>query len=144
MDNNIMILGIVISLLFYELTGISPSGLIVAGYFALNFNSPYRIVYTFGVVVLTWGIAKILSNFMILYGRRRFAVMIILSFVINVLIIRSGLLNQTPGIIGKIVPGIIALEWERQGILKSTLALGVVVILILLVIIGLGIPAISF
>lgn len=139
-----MILGIVISLLFYELTGISPSGLIVAGYFALNFNSPHRIVYTFGVVVLTWGIAKILSNFMILYGRRRFAVMIILSFVINVLIIRSGLLNQTPGIIGKIVPGIIALEWERQGILKSTLALGVVVILILLVIMGLGIPAISF
>ncbi|MBF4695636.1 poly-gamma-glutamate biosynthesis protein PgsC [Fusibacter ferrireducens] len=143
MDNNIIILGIVISLLFYELTGISPSGLIVAGYFALNFHSPYRIAYTFGVVLLTWGIAKLLSKVMILYGRRRFAVMILLSFAINVLVIRSGVLVHTPGIIGKIVPGIIALEWERQGVLKSTLSLGIVVVLNLLVIMWLGVPVIS-
>ncbi len=139
-----MILGIVISLFFYELTGISPSGLIVAGYFALNFHSPYRILYTFGIVLLTWGLAKILSNFVILYGRRRFAVMILLSFVINSIIIQSGVLVHTPGIIGKIVPGIIALEWERQGVLKSTLALGVVVILNLLVIMWLGVPVVTF
>lgn len=35
MSNNIIILGIIISIIFYEITEISPGGMIVPGYIAL-------------------------------------------------------------------------------------------------------------
>ena len=96
----IVLAGVAISLLFVELTGLSPAGLIVPGYLALCLQTPWRIVYTLAVAVAAWGIAKLLGNVMILYGRRRFAVM---------------------------VPGIMAQELERQGFLKSLVPLAAVV-----------------
>ena len=74
MYHNIVLLGVVLSILFYELTGFSPAGLIVSGYLALCLQTPARIAYTLFVVLLTWAAARVLSRWMILYGRRRFAV----------------------------------------------------------------------
>lgn len=65
----IVLAGVAISLLFVELTGLSPAGLIVPGYLALCLQTPWRIVYTLAVAVAAWGIAKLLGNVMILYGR---------------------------------------------------------------------------
>ena len=116
----IVLAGVAISLLFVELTGLSPAGLIVPGYLALCLQTPWRIVYTLAVAVAAWGIAKLLGNVMILYGRRRFAVMVLLSFAID-------LLAYDPGMIGVLVPGIMAQELERQGFLKSLVPLAAVV-----------------
>ena len=118
----IVLAGVAISLLFVELTGLSPAGLIVPGYLALCLQTPWRIVYTLAVAVAAWGIAKLLGNVMILYGRRRFAVMVLLSFAIDL-----GLLAYDPGMIGVLVPGIMAQELERQGFLKSLVPLAAVV-----------------
>ncbi|MBS7525185.1 poly-gamma-glutamate biosynthesis protein PgsC [Fusibacter paucivorans] len=142
MANEIVILGIAFSLIFYELTGISPAGIIVPGYLALCLKVPSRIGYTFLVVAIAFVVYKVLSQWMIFYGRRRFAVMILLSFVVNFAIVKTGLLGHTPGIIGNIVPGLIALEWERQGILISTAALGVVVAITAFAVLWLNVPLI--
>lgn len=127
MYNQIVAVGIVVSILFTEITGLSPAGLIVPGYIALCLNTPERVIYTVVVALLAWGVSKILNNFIIIYGRRRFAVMIILSFCIDLLL---GYLIETmirPSLIGILVPGIIASEFEKQGVIKSLLCLGIVV-----------------
>ena len=85
-----------------------------------------------------WGGGKLLGNFMILYGRRRFAVMILLAFTIDLIIASSEILPYDPGIIGVLVPGIIANELERQGAVKSLMSLAVVVGILALIMMGMG------
>lgn len=134
----IVLIGVLVSLLFTELTGLSPAGLIVPGYIALNLQTPRRVVYTLLVALLAWGIGKALGKVMILYGRRRFAVMILLAFLINLAISSSGLLAYTPGMIGVLVPGIVAQEMEKQGIVKSLLSLAVVTGILALIMMAFG------
>ena len=80
----------------------------------------YEIVLA-GVAII------LLGNVMILYGRRRFAVMVLLSFAIDLAVTSLGLLAYDPGMIGVLVPGIMAQELERQGFLKSLVPLAAVV-----------------
>lgn len=133
MYHEIVLAGVAISLIFSELTGLSPAGLVVPGYIALSLQTPQRVVYTLALAFTAWGIAKILARFMILYGRRRFAVLILLAFAVDLVVNALGILSYDPGMIGVLVPGIIAQEMEKQGVAKSILSLGVVVgILVLL------------
>ena len=139
MYHEIVLIGVAVSLLFTELTGFSPAGLIVPGYIVLCLQTPVRIVYTLVIALLAWGGGKLLGNFMILYGRRRFAVMILLAFTIDLIIASSEILPYDPGIIGVLVPGIIANELERQGAVKSLMSLAVVVGILALIMMGMGI-----
>lgn len=139
MYNEIIVLGVVVSMLFYELTGLSPAGLIVPGYIVLCLQTPGRIVYTLAVVLLTVGAERLLANVVILYGRRKFAAMILLSFGINLLLVHSGLLPYDPGVIGYLVPGIIAQECDRQGILRTLAALAVAVGILALILMWNGV-----
>jgi len=133
MYHEVVLAGVAVSLLFSELTGLSPAGLVVPGYIALSLQTPWRVLYTLLVATLAWGAARMLERWMILYGRRRFAVLILLSFLINEVLVGGGILPYDPGMIGVLVPGIIANELEKQGVLKSLLSLAVVVgILVLL------------
>lgn len=133
MYHEVVLAGVAVSLLFSELTGLSPAGLVVPGYIALALQTPRRVIYTLLVAMLAWGAARLLNRWMILYGRRRFAVLILLSCLINEVIVGVGLLPYDPGMIGVLVPGIIANEVEKQGVLKSLLSLAAVVgILVLL------------
>lgn len=133
MYHEVVLVGVAVSLLFSELTGLSPAGLVVPGYIALSLQTPGRVLYTLLIALLAWGAARFLERWMILYGRRRFAVLILLSFLINEVITGVGALAYDPGMIGVLVPGIIANEVEKQGVLKSLLSLAVVVgILVLL------------
>jgi len=138
--HDIVILGVVLSLIYYECTGLSPAGLVVPGYIALCLQTPARIGYTLAVVLATWGLSRLLGNVTILYGRRRFAVMILLSFAINWAILKTGLLVHNPGLIGALVPGIIAQEFENQGVAKSLVSLSIVTGILALIMLWLGIP----
>lgn len=133
MYNEVVLIGVAVSLLFAEFTGLSPAGLVVPGYIALSLQSPVRVGYTLVIALLAWGSAKLLNRWMILYGRRRFAVLILLTYVLNALIVGSGILPFDPGMIGAVIPGIIANEFEKQGILKSLLSLSVVVGILVLI-----------
>lgn len=132
MYHEVVLAGVAVSLLFSELTGLSPAGLVVPGYIALSLQTPQRVLYTLLIAMLAWGAARLLERWVILYGRRRFAVLILLSFLINEAIVGPGLLPYDPGMIGVLVPGIIANELEKQGVLKSLLSLAVVVGILLL------------
>ena len=133
MYNEIVLIGVAVSLLFSEFTGLSPAGLVVPGYIALSLQSPIRVAYTLAIALLAWASARLLNRWMILYGRRRFTVLILLTYVLNALIVGSGILPFDPGMIGAVIPGIIANEFEKQGITKSLLSLSVVVGILVLV-----------
>lgn len=138
MYHEIVVAGVAISLIFAELTGLSPAGLIVPGYIALSMQTPHRVVYTLAVAVAAWGCARLLSRWMILYGRRRFAVLVLLAFAIDTAVSSLGLLPYDPGLIGVLVPGIMAQEMEKQGLVKSLLSLAVVVGILVLIIMWQG------
>lgn len=133
MYNEVVLVGVALSLIFSELTGLSPAGLVVPGYIALSLQTPSRVVYTLAIALLAWGVTKLMARWMILYGRRRFTVLILLTYVLNAIITGCGILPFDPGMIGAVIPGIIANEFEKQGIRKSLLSLAVVVgVLVLL------------
>lgn len=126
MTERILVLGILISILFYECTRLSPGGIIVPGYFALCLSTPLRIGYTLLLVLLTWAALQGLSNLLILYGKRRFALSIVISYLLNLAVVATGLLPFPVGVIGLIVPGILVREMEKQGVIKTLLSLAVV------------------
>ena len=89
-------------------------------------------------MLLTWGAFKLLSRYMLLFGRRQFAVMILVSFALGQML--GLLLPYDPGIIGYLVPGIMANQFVRQGPVKTLLALTVVVGFLALFMFLAGIP----
>ena len=137
---DIIVLGVVVSILFSELTRLSPAGLVVPGYFVLSLHSPMRAAYTLLIAFLALGAEKLLGRVMILYGRRSFAALILLSFLIDGAIQASGIWAGNPGMIGCLVAGILARELERQGIVRSLGALGVVTGILSLLLRAMGHP----
>lgn len=127
MVNEVIILGIILSIIFYEITEISPGGLIVPAYIAFYLDNPQRVVITILAGILTFLIVKFISNHAIVYGRRKFALYIMISFIIrvvlkyfNIYIVNEYELFILGGsIIGVIVPGIIAQEIDRHGMIRT-------------------------
>ena len=135
-------IGLVLSLLFTEMFGIAAGGMIVPGYLALNLTRPLDVLLTVGGGVATFVVVHTLSSFMILYGRRRTVVMIMVGYLIAMLVRwATGNYAHMHGtelqMIGFIIPGLIAIWLDRQGIVETLAALltaSVVVRLILIVV----------
>lgn len=112
-------LGIFFGLLFYEFIGLSPGGLVAPGYVALFLDQPIRIVGTLIVSICTFLLVNWVSNYVVMFGRRRFAVTMLTSFLLRwlweVLLLRSPVNIPELRVIGYIVPGLIANDMERQG-----------------------------
>jgi len=137
--NEVIVLGIIISMVYTELTGLS-AGLIIPGYLALSLHSPVRLIYTFAVAGAAVGLCRLLSRVVILYGRRRFALLIVLTFA---LIAGADILNFVPGgrsVIGILIPGILAREMDRQGFVDSMLSIAVTTGVLALILTAIGYP----
>ena len=134
-------LSVIMSFLTTELTGLLTGGMISAGYLAYWFGEPMRIVSTILMSVLIALILRLSRRFLILYGRRRFMMAILLS-VFGVYLVEKAyfflsVFSFDMRIIGYIIPGLIASDMEKQGILRTTLALfGVTVVVKLLTLWG--------
>lgn len=138
MFDKVIILGIFVSLIYSELTGFSPSGLIVPGYLALNASNPSRIFFTLLVSLITYLIIKFVSEYTIIYGKRQFAMSVGVSLLVNLIL--TTVMPSSLGIIGNIIPGIIANEWNKEGIIVSSISLTIVVLIIVLIMLALGMP----
>jgi len=122
-----IIIGTMLSLIYTEITGILPAGLVVAGYIALMYSHPYTILIIFLISCLTYlivthGVARIV----ILYGRRKYLAMMTVGVFITLLmeLLIPYLPYEFYGIagIGVIVPGIIANTIQRQGFVHTILS----------------------
>jgi poly-gamma-glutamate biosynthesis protein PgsC/CapC len=116
-----LVLGVTLSLIFTEKTGVLPAGLIVPGYLALVFEQPITILMIFLISILTYVIVVYgISKVVILYGRRKFTAMLITGIVIKVAFdyffpILPFEVFELRGI-GIIVPGLIANTMQKQGL----------------------------
>ena len=79
-------LGMIISLILTESVGVTAGGLIVPGYIALNLHSPYMVLITFLISILTLLILNFLSRFIIIYGKRRLVFCLLFSFILGSII----------------------------------------------------------
>lgn len=129
--NDTLLLGIILSLIFAEFTDLSPGGIIVPAYFAMYSYDPMRILGTLLIAVLSVAMVRLMSHYMILYGRRRFAVYVMTGIFLRMLL--GFALADTGFSIGYLIPGILGRDMEKQGIVPTLLSLGIVTLLIRLI-----------
>ena len=126
-------LGIVLSLILSESLGVTAGGIIVPGYISLYLHQPLQVLITFVVAAIVYGIIHLLSKVMLLYGKRRLVLALILGFFMGYIsrhYIYSPFDNLSFAVIGNIIPGLIANWMDRQGVVRT---LSVVIVTAVLV-----------
>jgi poly-gamma-glutamate biosynthesis protein PgsC/CapC len=123
----VLVIGVVTSLLMTEFIGIAPGGVIVPGFMALYADSPLVVAVTLADAALSFLAVRLLARYAILFGRRRYASFILAGFLARFLL-EVALPAAIPGTpllaaMGWLIPGIIAAEADRQGPLRTLLAL---------------------
>ncbi|MCD8915527.1 MULTISPECIES: poly-gamma-glutamate biosynthesis protein PgsC [Staphylococcus] len=119
-----LFVGIVLSLIFAEKFGITPAGLVVPGYLALIFDQPIMLLSVLLISCLTYFIvAHGISRVALLYGRRKFAAMILTGMIIKFIFdliypLTPFEVIQISGI-GIVIPGIIANTIQKQGTITT-------------------------
>jgi len=120
-------LGLAASLLYGELFGLAAGGMVVPGYVALYMDKPIDLGLTLLAALVTFGFLKGLSQVAIVYGRRRTALTILIGYLVGMVLrlwLDSPVAPFAEGaIIGFIIPGLIAIWYQRQGVLETTLSL---------------------
>ncbi|MDO5718083.1 MAG: poly-gamma-glutamate biosynthesis protein PgsC [Tissierellia bacterium] len=128
---------LLISLIYYELVNLSPGGIITPMYFGLFLYDHKRIGFTIIISFLAFFLVRLLDNIMILYGKRRFVTFLLIAIILKIsfskLFFSSSIFSINAESIGFIIPGLVAKDFDRQGIIPTLISLGVVSIIIKLV-----------
>jgi poly-gamma-glutamate biosynthesis protein PgsC/CapC len=139
--NEAIAVGLVYGFFFYEWVGLSAGGFVVPGYIALQLNNPLLLAGTLTVSLLAYATVKLASYYTILYGRRRFILMVLAGFtwqwVFKLLVVKGGVVVAEDSL-GFIIPGLIANEMGRQRILPTLLVLLTISVMVRLTLIALG------
>ena len=98
--------------------------MVVPGYFALHLGDPAMVAMTLAVGILTYLVVRFMMFFMVVYGRRRTVLMILVGFLIGALVrnyvsfeVSQYEIDLT--VIGFIIPGLIAIWIDRQGLVET-------------------------
>ena len=133
--SELALLSLTLSLIFTEVTGLLPGGIVVPYYFALYLDDPVKVAATVVSALVAVGAVKLLSGVTILYGRRRFAMYLIIGVLEKILFTYfyfgdSYMFFNLSMTIGYLVPGILGRQMERQGIGRTLGALAAVTLTI--------------
>lgn len=130
-------LSIILGFISSEFLNILSGGLVSAGYLAFFVEQPFRIVSTLLLSIVTCLIVRALQKVVIIYGRRRFMITVLISLLSTYFINRTFFymadVNQDLRIIGYIIPGLIANDMLKQGIFKTLIMVCLFAILIRLI-----------
>lgn len=123
--------GLVLALACYLTTNLSPGGMITPGWIALAMVEEYRQVAVIVVMTgVTWGLTKLMQRVVILYGKRLFAAIVLLSVLLQTtlfLVIQQDFpLLFSHQTLGFVAPGLIAYQLVRQPPVATLLATGAV------------------
>jgi len=127
-------IGLAVSLLFSEIFGLAAGGMVVPGYIALSLDEPLTVVATFAAAILTYFIVYSLSNLIVIYGKRRTVLMVLVGFLVGMFLewfspsigmpaeamdIDSLAESNDYEVIGYIIPGLIGIWIDRQGMIET-------------------------
>jgi poly-gamma-glutamate biosynthesis protein PgsC/CapC len=112
-------IGLVLALTCYLLTNLSPGGMITPGWIALTVVEDTRkMIVIIAVTALTYGGTHLLQRVVILYGKRLFAAVTMISVLLSTalfLVIHNDypllFVHET---LGFIIPGLVAYQLVRQ------------------------------
>jgi poly-gamma-glutamate biosynthesis protein PgsC/CapC len=145
-------IGLLVGLLFVDVFGLYAGGMVVPGYLALQLNNWVSVTLTLVTAFIIFAIMRIISRFLIIYGRRRIALIVLISFLLGTafraLLSEYHVVSYLGGvytIVGYIIPGLIALAMDRQGIIEtlaSLLTASVIVRLMLILLMGPGLVSV--
>jgi poly-gamma-glutamate biosynthesis protein PgsC/CapC len=133
-------LGLVFSLLSYEVFGLAAGGIVVPGYIALQLAHPDRLIGIVAVSFVTYLIIKVLGNYTFLYGRRQ----MVLSLLVGCLLANFSRYFMSVDIasttlelqaVGWVIPGLIAHWFGKQGVFKTLNVLFITSVLVRLILI---------
>ncbi|NLW52565.1 MAG: poly-gamma-glutamate biosynthesis protein PgsC [Tissierellia bacterium] len=116
----ILIIGIVVSLLMEEFAGVSTGGMIVPGVLAMHLQNLDVVFFMFFISFVIYLIVdKVLTKHMILYGKRKFAITIILAILFKLLIDQFYPILPFAAIgfrgVSALVPALLANSYSKQG-----------------------------
>jgi len=122
-----LFIGIVLALIYVEVTDVYPGGIIVPAYFALFLDQPSAAASTVMVAFAALGVYRLLSRRLILFGKRRFVLLLLLGALLSqlVLLLAPRLLPASPDIriIGWVIPGLLANALDKQRIIPTLASL---------------------
>ncbi len=111
-------IGLALALLYKEVMGIYPGGIIVPAFLALTLDHPAQGVTTVAVACLSLVIYKLLARYFILFGSRRFVIILLIGAgLAQLCALAAPKLIASPAefqVIGFIIPGLLANNLERQ------------------------------
>lgn len=141
-------LGLAVGLVMTEVFGIVTGGLILPGYMALNLHQPRHLLATLLAALATYALVHAIGGITVLYGRRKTSVTILIGYLMGAglhqLTTRTafavdaffGVYNTTDfAVVGFVIPGILAMWLERQGIIETLCALWTASVLVRLLLI---------
>ncbi len=136
-------IGLILTLVITEAFGLAAGGLVVPGYMALSLLQPWSFALTILIAFGTFVLVRTLAIYIIVFGRRRTALMIVTGYLLGALVdllvgggivieaasvasdsAQAGATGGQPwffeiSVIGYIIPGLIAIWFDRQGILAT-------------------------
>ena len=129
--------GVVVSIVLTELTGVSPGGIIVPGYVALILDRPAALAGLLVLTTATYWTIRLISTVLFLYGARRFGLTVLVGLTFSMAAQVFRVHFHTPYVewaaLGYIVPGLLAHQWDRQGVWLTLLMLAIAAPLVRLV-----------
>lgn len=133
-------IGMFLSLILTETIGLAAGGIVVPGYIALVLHNPIQVIATVCAGLITYLIIKLLSSYIIIYGRRLLIISILIGYLIAYLTrisptINLNEFNMNIQTVGYVIPGLIAYWIARQGIIPTLSAMIIVASLVRLIII---------
>jgi poly-gamma-glutamate biosynthesis protein PgsC/CapC len=126
-------IGLILAVLYVEIMDIYPGGIIVPAYIALYLDQPLRVLATVLIALLSLLTYRFLSRFFILFGRRRFVMLLLLGALWGQLLflitphIFAGAMELR--VIGWVIPGLLANNCEKQRFFATLASLFTVAIL---------------
>ncbi len=128
-----LFIGFIIAVIYVEIMDIYPGGIIVPAYVALYLDQPLRVLATILIALLSLYTYKILARYLILFGKRRFVMLILLGglwaqiwffllphFFADPLGLRA---------IGWVIPGLLANNLEKQKFVPTLASMFIVAII---------------
>lgn len=125
-----LFIGLLVAVLYVEIVGVYPGGIIVPAYIALYLDQPLRILATVAIALLCVFLYRVLSRFVILFGKRRFVTFIFLGAVLAQAwsFVFPQFFPDSFGLraIGWLIPGLLANNCEKQRSLPTLASLATV------------------
>ena len=117
-----LVLGVVVSIVFYERVQLTTGGAIVPAYLTMFLGAPLYVVTTIAIAYLTYLLVnKVIAKRFIIYGRRKFEVEVLVGLtLVTVSTLASLALSKWDPLlgglagIGMLIPGVLAHDMFRQ------------------------------